>query len=1422
MFDLSKGQGYVLRSCIRPHSPLLRFIAVITALMVIAHCSATAHASPRPIAAYSFDEGSGTTTKDSAGNHDGTITGASWASVGKYGSALDFDGVNDLVSVADAADLDLTSSFTLEAWVRPDTATGSPTISKAEGSGGISGYSLNARYAGYPTGQVASSGTIKGVAAPTALPVETWSHIAFTADGTNLRFYVNGKLAANIATAATAKATAANLEIGHSQILGNWFNGLIDEVRVYDETLSESQIQVDRDTAVGLDQIPVAAYSFDEGSGSTAVDSVGNHDGTINGATWTTMGKYGSALDFDGEDDLVSIADAADLDLTSSFTLEAWVHPDTATNWTPVISKNESPESGYGPGYVLFSQGPGKPRGWLSNSETTKAVTGTGPLPTGKWSHLAFTSDGSILRLYVDGEEVSWSTAIDAGANSAPLEIGYWDFLDIYFDGMIDEVRVYDTALSQLQVQVDRDNRVEAPAPVNVTTRAIDTGESSELVSSVPISATGTETVVYSLPLPSLTEAEILRASNNLEVTSNHNYSIDNSIRLVLGSDPSDADGIVITPWTRVTQTTELHHLALPLTGAYRVPSTPGSTQYLKVVVNAVAPNAGPGDSLTIEPDSGKLSVLRSAPAEAPISQPIHELQAHIDPIPKVLGTIPVNSSWQRVMSRKVSGLSYDDILEIASLLEIQNTSGATVKLESKITYTSAPSSGGAAITTPAVDYLGPAMPSAHLLRASNTGISDPSKPYLNLVVRAVPISGTPSPLVVGGPTGLLNVIVHRPDAGDTEASLGAGTRVAQRIDYHSDVSSVPFAPATAPEPRVIASVSLPSGLWNDETIHARGLVTGDLDGGNGAQLITKLIFADTPTATTGNVIGSVNGDTIPTAVQVHTVTKDGMYTLPEALNGGKYVNLVVQASRVPEFTGESLSIIDGSIFVTRTRRTAPIDEGFETGLGSDGLNSVYEVEVNGELSASSTVAREGSKALLVDLDITEDAGELPGIRRVEARPPDIRSAAGYYGEDNWHGFSAYFPNGFKVPGPDPTIYFDGLLDEVRVYDQALSLSQIVDDREGNYAETPAPVAAYGFGEGSGLAAVDASGSYDGLIDGATWTSEGKYGAALDFDGKDDSVSIDDAAALDLAGGEFTLEAWVRPDRVSAWTGTPVISKIDDPNGTESGYLLRAAASGSKANGLVASSGSVANLNGAEALPLATWSHLALKSDGATMYLYIDGQLAGSRSAITTPATESALLIGASNYSTATAGTFNIFTQTHYVKEERPLLGCPDEFGGGVPHAFNVRHYKAGAHTNPGATETATPTEGDYIEVILNGGEVDANCEPVDPAEEWVIAPLERGRWYDFVLHTRWTQVEGTPGNSVSEVWLDGEQVLGDESTSIFRPTLAWRESLAMHNNSAYMQFGLYRGASLEDPATHHYIDAVRSGNSYGEVVPGQ
>src|SRR5207247_5517250 len=93
-------------------------------------------------------------------------------------------------------------------------------------------------------------------------------------------------------------------------------------------------------TASGL----IAAYSFDEGSGSTASDTSGNgNTGTVSGATWTVAGKDAGALSFDGSSSYVTVAESSSLDLSTAMTLEAWVDPTTTqSGYGAVIAKERT------------------------------------------------------------------------------------------------------------------------------------------------------------------------------------------------------------------------------------------------------------------------------------------------------------------------------------------------------------------------------------------------------------------------------------------------------------------------------------------------------------------------------------------------------------------------------------------------------------------------------------------------------------------------------------------------------------------------------------------------------------------------------------------------------------------------------------------------------------------------------------------------------------------------------------------------------------------------------------------------------------------------------------------------------------------------------------------------------------------------
>jgi hypothetical protein len=204
------------------------------------------------VAAYGFEETTGTGVTDSSGRGNaGTLVGGTGRSAtGRIGRGLTFDGVNDYVNVPDANSLDLTTGMTLEAWVNP-TALGATwrTLILKE-SPGYFRYALYAHNgANGPSGHVFTTGDLDAIAA-SALPLNTWTHLATTYDGATVRLFVNGTQVATRAAPGTMAASTNPLKIGGNAIWAEWFRGAIDEVRVYDRALSATEITADMTRAV--------------------------------------------------------------------------------------------------------------------------------------------------------------------------------------------------------------------------------------------------------------------------------------------------------------------------------------------------------------------------------------------------------------------------------------------------------------------------------------------------------------------------------------------------------------------------------------------------------------------------------------------------------------------------------------------------------------------------------------------------------------------------------------------------------------------------------------------------------------------------------------------------------------------------------------------------------------------------------------------------------------------------------------------------------------------------------------------------------------------------------------------------------------------------------------------------------------------
>ena len=194
----------------------------------------------------------------------------------------------------------------------------------------------------------------------------------------------------------------------------------------------------------------IGHWKLDDGVGATAVDSAASSDGTVTNATWTT-GQLGGALELDGSNGSVSVPSTPTLQLTSALTIAGWVKGDfwgSGTDVDIIARKGDGDPNNY-----QFAIKNGLATMFLDDSNSG-GLSGNTVLNTGQWYHVAATWDGSEVRIYVDG--VLDKTPPDVrggtiGTDTRPLYIGGRGTADV-LDGIVDDVRIYNRALSAAEV----------------------------------------------------------------------------------------------------------------------------------------------------------------------------------------------------------------------------------------------------------------------------------------------------------------------------------------------------------------------------------------------------------------------------------------------------------------------------------------------------------------------------------------------------------------------------------------------------------------------------------------------------------------------------------------------------------------------------------------------------------------------------------------------------------------------------------------------------------------------------------------------------------------------------------------------------------------------------------------------------------
>ncbi|MFA6432514.1 MAG: LamG domain-containing protein [Candidatus Paceibacterota bacterium] len=443
------------------------------------------------------------TTGDISGNgNTGTLVNMSTSTSptqGEIGQALIFDGVNDYVDAGSASSVDdietTGSGMTISMWIYPrGYGSSNAGVIVGKGANFVSGY-FQFVFDGYgPTlafqKDYDGASNLDARIPFAATRLNKWQHLTVTWDGSataaNIHFYING---AEITKSYTAngvgnKLSDASYSLGiGSRIAGNYTNGTLDDVRIYNRALSGAEVAKLYTATAGnkiatsqigpanLNSGLVGWWTFD-GSKliNNASDSsgLGNNGNLVNfGATSSavTAGKIGQGLKFDGigSNQYVTMGNSSILNTPSAVTLSAWVKSGFNFNSVSslmfaVISRMQS--SNPFPGYELgiggnYLSAGNKAYFNAGGTFNPNVILGTTAVNDGKWHHLVGKYDGTKSYIYVDGilqNSADKTNNMNLATEFLDIGVGYDRGANSYFNGSIDDVRVYNRALSATEV----------------------------------------------------------------------------------------------------------------------------------------------------------------------------------------------------------------------------------------------------------------------------------------------------------------------------------------------------------------------------------------------------------------------------------------------------------------------------------------------------------------------------------------------------------------------------------------------------------------------------------------------------------------------------------------------------------------------------------------------------------------------------------------------------------------------------------------------------------------------------------------------------------------------------------------------------------------------------------------------------------
>jgi len=408
------------------------------------------------------------TTSIPSNTYPGTASNITYAA-GKFGNAAVFNGSSSYIDTNTAFTPD---SMSFSVWVYPTDSSvfrtifsnrgGDPTNYKGIDFGITDSGNIYSRFDNGGSRGSSNSNTV-------SLPLNTWTHLAFTVDMSNSiqKVYKNG-------TFVYQETTSGSIATGNDFYIGRYFNssssywqGKIDQVRIFNTALPQAAITAlynettTTATSASIDYVAANPNSIAYYKMSSATDQIGGNTLTNSNVNFNTEGKFGFAGAFNGSNSKLTISNSSFLPQgNNSRSISCWIKTTGGSN-DGVIGYGNAVNS---QAFFIYINNQNKLGIYCYYDNTD----GTIAISNNTWNHVVATYDGTNCKLYVNGV-LDFTTAKTLNTGNGEFRIGgvNWNNGGEFFPGDIDQIRIYDSAISAANVSTLYKEVECEPAAIN-------------------------------------------------------------------------------------------------------------------------------------------------------------------------------------------------------------------------------------------------------------------------------------------------------------------------------------------------------------------------------------------------------------------------------------------------------------------------------------------------------------------------------------------------------------------------------------------------------------------------------------------------------------------------------------------------------------------------------------------------------------------------------------------------------------------------------------------------------------------------------------------------------------------------------------------------------------------------------------------